>query len=292
MQIIFRNVVMLRFIKFPSSPLFFFKRIRIGLRLFQNSLTALTFQHGYFFIFCFIIAFTQFIRIQISSSLSIYPSLSMLYTEALVGQNFFDVLVDFFQMPITIDKISLIMTNVFLYFIELLIVYHTSIALVYFYATFTSLDLISIRQSFKMSLTKFSLTCAWILVNMLVFLICSLTGFIGDIAQFFWQLTTVFSFQIIAFEKRKTWGILRQSVIYFKKRFSNILGFDLLTDFILVLLSASFYYFYKAQVTPTFNFLTSPDNLLVILMFYLITIVYASEIMTFTALYQRYYQRL
>ena len=283
---------MLRLLTFSRRGLFFFKRIRIGIRLVRSSFKIIIFKHQKYFFYCFIIALVQFLRILLIGFIDRRIQLSILFTEYLVGQNFYDILVDYFKLPITIKDINLLIFKNCIFLIELFITFYTTIALVYYTRFQIEEAEISIYQSFYKSYKKINLIIQWTIISSIIMFLSAFFGFMGEFLAFIWQLSTGLSLQIIAFENKNISKVMQNSFIYFKKRFGNFLGIDLLIDFIIVTITAIFYYVYQTQITPSFNFLKETHNinfLFIAIVFYILAIVYISEVITFTLLYKIFY---
>lgn len=282
---------MLRILRRFGRKIFFFKRISIGIKLLRSSFKSITFQHYKYFIFCFIITFVQLSRITLFSYIDPRISKTILITEFLSGESFFEILIDYLKFPVTGYDLKLIFVKNVLFLIELTTLYFTNITLS-FYVYHKNL---TITECFKKTITRSKVAFSWVIIEILVLFITALLGFIGNILQFIWQLSTALSVQIIAFEKKNIFEILKSTFIYFKKTFDNILGIDLIIDFMLVILSAVFYYIYKTSVVPTFNFLNAEKeiNLFIItLAFYILSTIQVLEVITFTKLYKLFHSHI
>lgn len=282
---------MLKFLRF-SRRVTFFKRLNIGIRLLKSSFKILVFNHHKYFIFCFLIAIAGLLRIVLTAHIDPRIPFSVLITEFLSGQSFFEIMLDHLSLPISLKYLKLNLIKTLLLFIELFIVYYISLTVTFYVFFQIYKKPISIWQSFIKSFQKFKILSKWVIIVMVISFITALFGIIGDILQFLWQLSTALSIQVIAFENKNIWQVLNFSIKYFKRIFANIIGIDLFTDLLLVLFTGFFYFLYKSQFIPAFNLLTDKPTtsfIYIFLAFYIFSTVLVSETIAFTNLYYIFY---
>ena len=277
---------MLRLLRFRRGPLFF-KRIITGLRLVRSSFKAIIFQHHKYFIFCLAVSTIQLLRIVIIGLFDPYLSKPLLITELFSGQNFFNMLFDY--NILTYSK-NIFLINIFLALFEILVTFYILVSLIYFVDQQLERKKGSYKECFYKSFGKLNILIPWAILNLTILVLCALLGFFGEIFQFFWQLSTSLSLQIIAFENKTVIGTLKDSFAFLKKLFGNLLGIDLLIDILLLIFLAIFYYIYKSHALVNLTTISYINFLLIIIFSYLISMVVNSEVLTFTALYKIFHK--
>lgn len=275
---------MFRFFRLTHKGLFFFKRIRIGIRLVMGSLQSVIFNHHKYFIFCFLITILRFIRIKLTYIIDPTISFNFLFTEFLVGQNMFNIIIDYGQ-PLTKSSIVLLLGKISLLYIELFVTFFIILAVVYYSQKENALLFDSLIKSLK----KYKLIFLWSFLEITLLFLFALFGLLGEFLQFVWQLMTSLAFQVIAFEYGATFfGIIYYVFHYFKRMFANIIGIDLFVDIFLIVLTAIFYYLYQTQIIQNLNFYSKdyPINFVTIVsLLYVFSVLFVSEVVTFTRLY-------
>ena len=279
---------MFKILYYSRKGLFFFKRIKIGIHLVKNSFKSIFFDHKKYFIFCITITIILLSKIILMNLIDPQLSLSILISEFLTGQSFFNVIFNY-RATYESYSIELFIIKTILFFFEFLIISYISIVLISYSDKLLNHEETTHKTCFINGLKKFRILIKWSIINVLFYFLFAVTGFIGIFLEFFWQIGTSLSLQIIFFENKNILQVLMNSFKYLKKMFGNFLGIDFFINIILITLSSMSYYLLKSQIQPTFNFLNDfkiKNILLIVLMFYLISVVIVSEVMTFTALFK------
>jgi len=280
---------MFKILVYSRRGLFFFKRIRIGIQLVQSSFKSIFFDHKKYFIFCLIITLTLFEKIILTNLIDPNLSLSILISEFLSGQSFFNTILNYRSIKYSFYSINLFLIKVILFFFEFLIISYISIVLINFSDKLLDHKKVTYKTCFINGLKKLPVLFKWSILNVLLYFIFAILGFIGNFMEFLWQIATSLSLQIIFFENKNILQVLSGSFKYFKKMFGNFLGIDFFINIILIILSSISYYLYKNQIIHSFNLaidLNLKGLFSLILIFYLMAVVIVSEIVTFTLLYK------
>lgn len=267
------------------GPLRFFKRVRIGLRLFKQSIATIVFDHHRYFLFCTLLALVRFFRIQLISFIDPQFSISYAVTESLMGQSFFTILFSKQEVVRTFNGILIFIIKIALFYLELFITFSLMGAVTYY--TFYSKRVTffeSIQQSFK----QWKKISIWACSELTILFITSLLGILGDFLEFGWSLSTALVISLIMFEPLPFKTLIKDTFILFKQRFGNIVGTEVFTESALIVLTFLFYYLYRDQQTPLFDFLqpTQLHSLTLIVLFYLNSVIVVTETITFTLLYK------
>ncbi len=268
-----------------GRPLRFFKRIRIGFRLFKQSLSTIVFDHHRYFLFCALLALVQFSRIELTSLIDPQFSISYAVTESLMGQSFFTIL---FSRPHhfrSLYDIGDIGFKVLFFFIELFLSF-TILGAVSYYTFYLKKE--SSLQSIIYSLSQWKKIGIWVSLELVILFLTSLLGIIGDFLEFVWSLSTALVIPLIMFQQSSMIMIIKNTFLFFKQRFANIIGIETVTESLFIFLTFLFYYIYQNQQTFTFSFLQSTKlhALTLVGLFYLNAVAAVTEVITLTLLYK------
>lgn len=279
---------MFKLLRLTRRRFLFLRKARIGLRLLRASFRAVVFDHKRYALFCFLIALIQFIRLELFASTKPRLPLSTLITEYLIGQNFFEILADYFRDPLTVDLTLAILFKSAFFLLEIVVVAFITLALVYYISARLAHIPHSIGWAFKKSFAKQALILKWSLVELVMALVPALVPFIGDIALLVWQLGTALVFQTMAYKQVGIRDTLTSSFVLFKQRFSTIVSIDVVFDLLFMAASAFFYYLYRTQAHSTLTVIariTSMHAIILMVTLYILAVAMVAETVALTVLY-------
>lgn len=280
----------MRFLRTMTGVSLIFKRFRIGFTLIRNSFKAVFLSHQHYFLFCILLALIQFIHLKIMGVIHHRFTLSAIMTELLTGESFFEILGH--NSQISISKNSL----VFLEFITLLYLEIILVLLILCMSAYYSFNANnhskSIRESIRKSFSHWRLICAWGSIELCAQAASALSGEIGGLVYFVWNLVTIFDIQILVIEHVGVWQILKKSWQLFKKNFREIVVLDIIIEGALIISGFMIFTWAKKYISD-FHFvgLVNYNDPLVFLILYVISSAMVLEVVVFTSFYKELKKR-
>jgi len=277
-----------RLLRLTRRRFLFFRKVRIGLRLIRASLRAVVFDHRRYALFCFLIAFTQLIRFKLSASIAPRLPLATIITEYLIGQNFFEILADYFTGPLTTAVALNIIFKSILFLFEIFVLSFITLTLVYYISAHLTHKPTLLRLAFRKSLAKQALLLQWSVLELFVALVPALIPFVGDILILAWQLATTLAFQIMAYEHVSIQAVLKRSFTVFKERVSTVVSIDVFLEILFIAVSALFYFLYRTQAYSTLSFIARVSSMHIVTLMsilYILAVVMVAETVALTLLY-------
>lgn len=212
---------------------------------------------------------------------------SVLMTELLAGENFFEILWhDAYYVISSNNFFTLIKFIALIYFEMILIFFVLCASADYSYRQQNYFN--SKYKSIKISFQHWRIICAWGFIELCTQGFSSLFGTIGALFYLAWNLITIFDVQILIFEHVSVGQIIKKSWQLFKKTFRQVIAFDVIIEGLLIIFAFILYIATKQYIT---NFpipeAVNYNGILIFLILYLISSVMILEVVVFTGFYQK-----
>lgn len=260
------------------------KHARLGIHFFSHALKVVVFDHKSYWLLCTIIAVTQMLHFTWLAYSDVSFSFNKFIKAFFEGQDILEELQELFASELAIDQLKVVVTKTVVLFVTSLILMTVHVATAY-----ASLFRKSQYEGMQASIIRIPVITTWAFVETFIFLTIATRGYFGAVIFVSWQLATSFVIPLIADNAEGVIGLIKSSWLILKKKLSDLLAGDLLSEFTFFFLGAVLSALHAPDTLPDAPRLYQFTAFKMVLTFgiiYFASIVVVAQTIFFTKIYQ------